>query len=307
MAVPVNVYITDTATVPAAVAGAVVGVYDPATYAFIATGTSDANGLAALMLPGAPTGQVYELRFYKIGYVFTNPQMISVYEPEDVNNPNGFTALTTASGEFGVPLDPRLCRVVGRFLNYQNRPSQNILVRLQANIDLAKKIPKIVDGNLISPSAMDFHTDSNGYVIADLFRTGEYFVEFAGEDDETWSFKVPDRATAILSDLIHPRPVAVVYTDGNTVTVALNTNVTIPLTVSWSDYIDHADKISTYMSFMNSDPTIIDVTFNGSTELTVRGLQAGTASITVELADVFPTTVPPTTITAPTLIVTVTS
>jgi hypothetical protein len=207
MAVPVNIYVEEDSLLHPPVPDVSVAAFDPLTMTQVAVGVTDADGRASFLLPGG----TYEVRFFKAGFSFSNPKSLAVTEPAVPESPNGFSVSALPFGVFGVPIDPRLCRCVGRFVNYQNQPVPNSMVRITMNEDLTQKGPKVVDGNMVSPSSMEVRTDQNGFVAVDLLRTGQYWLVFAGEEEEPWSFTVPDRPNANLIELIHPQPVSLSY------------------------------------------------------------------------------------------------
>lgn len=310
MSVPVNVYIVDSSSQANPVVGATLCIFDPATLAEITMGVSDSNGKVSLLLPGMQDGQTYEARFFKMGYVFPNPMRLVVFEPAVPETPNGFSAVGTQFGVFGLPIDPRLCRCVGRFLDYTNQPVVNGIVRISSDADLKKKTPMVVDGNLIASGGMELHTDNNGFISVDLLRSGEYFITLTGETEETWNFKVPDTQTANLIDLIHPYPVSLTWgIEGTQVVVAVGQQIFIPLSVTFSDFIARSSELQDMLQFMNSDETTIDLVYMSlQGQLAVTGKALGQATISVEmLPDLFPRRVPDYSINAPVLAVTVVS
>lgn len=300
MAVPVNVFVTSDAAIPAPLPGVSVMVLTAGTVVAGAALT-DADGMAAFSLPGGD----YEVRFFKLGVVFQNPFSISVLEP--ATSPNGFEATGTVIDAFGVPSDQRLCRCVGRFVNYANQPQNDVLIRVVVDEDLSTKMPKLVDNNMVAPSSMEFHTDRHGYAVLDLIRGGEFYMSVAGEEDQLWAFKVPDRPSASLLDLIHARPVSVAYGD-LAPTVAVGSAIDVSAVVSWTDFRDRPGDVNAYLRFMISDPTLAEVAYNSSQSvLNIRGLMPGSFTITAEpVKDTFPHVVPDTTISAPVVNVTIT-
>lgn len=309
MAVPVNIYAVDSTPQASAVSGVAVGIYDPATLVQVAYGLTDSNGMAPFFLPGSLDGQSYEARFFKIGFLFTNPQLISIYEPEALTTPNGFQTVASQVGVFGAPLDPRVCRCAGRFLNYQNQPVVNALVRVAQDADLLKKTPKIVDSNAIAPSVLETNTDQNGFVVLDLLRMGEFFITFAGEDDALWNFKVPDRPTANLIDLIHPYPISLTWgLVGTSFTISVTQLTLIPVSVLFSDYVTRTNELQKIIQFMNSDASVIDLVFlSRESKIGITGRAPGSATVSVQVVpDLFPRRIPDYSIQASVLSVTVT-
>lgn len=322
MAVVVNVYLQDDSVSHNPIVGAVVTIVDPTTFALDAQATTDVNGLAAFTLPGAafPTGQVYQVRAFKLGVFFNNPFSIKVFEPAQAPpNANGFTLQGTLVGTLQPATDPRVCRCTGRFLDFQNQPVSNAVVRIIARADIESPFPKVVDGNMISPQVLETHTDADGYVVVDLLRTGVYQVSFAGNDDVIWEILVPDRSSVNLIDLIHPQPVSLTWdptqAPGNAATISIaGTQATayqIPYTVLFSDY-ESVTKGSDgdllrFLTFSNSDGSKAMVAASDGI-IFVSGLALGTCTVTVGVQpNLTPYRVPPYSISAPPLVLTVVS
>lgn len=300
MAVPVNVYVFDETVTKVPLAGVTVAVFNPSTMAQVAAGVTDVDGMAALLL----TGGTYEARFFKQGFIFSNPLSMLVLEP--ATQPNGFEVGAHAVGVFGVPIDPALCRCVGRFVNLKNQPMPNAMVRISAEMEIYSKSPKVAYGNMVGSSAMEFRTDSNGFVVIDLLRTGKFWLTFAGEEDISWNFVVPDRASVNLIDLIHPQLMSMAYEAvGNAVSLAVGGVVEVPITVEFSDYQDHSDSLNNLVTITNNDPAIADITLSGP-KLVITGVSVGSTTVTAEaIAGLFPTRLPNSSFEMPTLSVTV--
>lgn len=311
MAVAVNIYIKDSAVIPQAIASVVVNVYDPSTMSLIASASSDVNGRAAFLLDGTPDpGTTYEVRFFKMGVLFPNPRLIAVKNPLPPLETNNFDVTGTLQ-TIPVATDPRLCRCTGQFVNYKNQPVADILIRVAALAESGFQTPKVVDGNMVSPSAMEFRTDSNGRVSFDLLRTGEYYVMFAGEDDTVWNICVPDRSSANLIELIHPQPVLLEWnqTDapGNAISVHIEETKNVRFSITFSDYVTRTDGLDKWVELTNSDGAVMELDFY-TTEATaiVKGLSVGTAQVTVSVKpELLPPRLPDYSITAPALNVTV--
>jgi hypothetical protein len=299
----VNVVVREDSPAQLPLAGVTVTVVVPTLYVVSGQATTDEDGIASFTLPATS----FELRFFKMGVVFKNPVLIAPVEDGLVNE---FDYFGTIVSSFGVPADPRLCRCVGRFLDYANQPVRNAMVRLATSMDLKEKQPKVVDGNFIMPASMEFRTDDDGYLKVDLLRGGGYWVAFAGEDDELWNFLVPDRPTANLTDLIHPYPVSLTWQleDGVDLTVAKNASLQVPFSVAFSDYQTRSDELQELLQFLNSDDAIIDLAYQASGSVVITGRSPGTATVTPGLKpDLFPKRVPDYSLAAPILQVTVTT
>lgn len=294
MAVAVNVFVKDTEAAPSAIQGVVVSVFDSITLAQIASATTDVNGRAAFLL-GAGT---YEVRLLKIGVLFNNPVAIAVVDPVVPPNTNDFDTTGTLL-TLPVSVDPRKCRCTGRFFGIDGGPQVNSLVRIYSKGDYGDQVPKIVDGNLISGEAFNLHTDSNGYVTVDLYRTGQYWLVFAGEDETAWTLTVPDRSSANLVELVFPVAVLIEWdpTDapGNAVSLAVGESKEVHFTVRFSNYIDYSESVTKKVTFDNSEPNLVDATVSSETAImVVLGKAAGVSTIQASVnLDEIPNRVPP--------------
>lgn len=327
MSVAVNIVVKDNQPSPAPIAGVAVGVYDPTAFAFVAYGVTDSGGQAAFLLPGAASpGRTYEVRFYKMGIVFPNPSQIQVLEtslgsgsglsgaigPANANQQTNIFTATGVPSVLPVATDPRCCRCTGVFLDFSNRPVRGMLVRFYPNPEPGFEVPKVVDGNLVAAESFEIYTDANGRVSLDLIRGGQYNVMFAGEEDNPWNIKIPDRSSMNLIDLIHPAPVSLTWdpgmAPGNAVHLAIGQSVKVPFTVLFSDFETNValDKWLN-ITFPDAAPfsAQFEITKNGVT-LNLTGRSAGTAAVTVGLqSDLFPKRVPDYSLIAPVLNVTV--
>lgn len=283
---PVNVYVNDDSADPIAVVGASVVLLDPVSYATVASATTDQDGVAAFLVPPG----TYELRAFKLGVVFQNPWTVEV--PDLV--PSAFDISGTVLGQFGLPNDSRLCRCVGRFVGHQNEPISGALVRIVSEVDLLMKSPKVVDGNMVTPTSLEVHTDKSGYVAVDLVRGAKLWFAFSGEEDQLWNFQVPDRPTANLIDLVHPAPVSVIFTP-SVLDMKVGEALLVDVTTLFTDFQAHADKFLNVFELTNSDSLVAMVAYQSETKkLAVTAVAAGTTSVTVALiGDLYPTRIPP--------------
>lgn len=308
MAVSADIFVNDDSVLSDPIDGVIVGVFDSTTYAPIAQGTTDVTGKATFLLPGAVSpGLDYEVRLFKLGVLFDNPFLVSVIEPVVTTNKFDVTgtllSLTPA-------VDPRLCRCTGRFMNFSNSPMANIAIRIMPISEAGFQNPKVVDGNMVAADGMLFHTDEDGMISIDLLRNAQFFIMFAGEDEENRCITIPDRTSVNLIDLIHPVPVSASWdsTDapGNAVSIQVGETKEVKFSLLFTDYQTRSSGISEYVLLDNSDDTkAAAVSRDGS--IVLDGLVAGTTNITItEKPGVLPVTIPAYTVTAPTLVVTVT-
>ena len=309
MAVSVQVTVTDNSNTPAPIVGAVVGIFDSMDSTEQAMGTTDIDGNAVFLLPGTTgSGISYEVRVFKLGVRFANPFGIQVQEP--VVTSNNFS-LTGTLLVLPAATDPTICRCTGRFVDYGNRPLCGVMVRVFNKGDVGEQDPKIVNSNLVSPSAMEFHTDADGNVSLDLFQTGEYYINFAGEEDWNWNILVPARASANLIDLMFPQPLVLTWDQtvapGNAVTVTIGEELQVPLSILFSDY-QNVTTLGRWIQIpVSSNPSIAMVAWlDEPAKVVITGIASGTTNITAELQKfLFPLRVPPYSLTVPPLVVTV--
>jgi len=308
MSVAVDIFVKDDSVSPAPIAGVVVGVLDAVTLVPVAMATTDGAGRAAFLLPGAVTpGLAYEVRLFKLGVRFANPVAIQVVEPVVTTNKFDMSGTLLA---LSAATDPRLCRCSGRFMSFSNTPIVGATLRFMAMAESGFQTPKIVDGNIISAESLATQTDADGFAVVDLLRTGRYYVTFSGEDDTTWNILVPDRASVNLIELIHPQPVLLKWDATaaplNAVSVQVGATVLVPYTVVFSDFEELSTGLTQWIKFINSDDTKAAVGFS-SGMLSVTGVAPGVVNVTTEmLPNLNPPRVPDYSITAPTLVVTVT-
>ena len=312
MTVAVDIFLMDDSTSPAPIAGAVVAVLNPSTFAEVAQATTDSLGRAAFFLPGTTTpGTLYEVRFFKLGVRFANPAAIRVLEPVVAPASNLFNYTGTLVGTLPDAMDPRVCRCTGRFLNYQNQPLAYMTLRVFADQDgSGVATPTIVDGNLIAAQSMTFTTDSDGYLSIDLLRGGEYKLMFPGEEETLHTIYVPDRTSANLVELIYPYPVTLTWDQlvapGNAITVGVGVTVTVTFTVLFSNYMTISKGMGQWLTFTNGDNTVMEVVMSEQGLATISGKSPGTAQLTgANQPNLLPSRVPYYNTLIPTLNVTV--
>ncbi len=281
MAVPVNIVISDTELVPQPIAGVVVQALDPNTSALIAQSISDVTGTAAFLLPG----QNYEVRFFKLGAIFKNPLAISVLEPLPTGKTNNFVVSGVLVGTLSPAIDPRLCRVQGRLMNFSNQPVRHATVRIMAKGETGGEQPKYVDENLISSSEMTFKTDRDGFISIDLLRTGNFEIVFSGEDDMEWPIYIPDQPYALWGDLINPYPVSIAWDQtvapGNIVSLSVGQSLVVPFTALFSNTVVPLYGMSKWVDFFSSDTTNMILGLQqADMGVLLSAVGVGTASIT---------------------------
>jgi hypothetical protein len=286
----VEIFVRDDSPLTGSIQGATVELVDPTTFAHVATGVTGANGRSAFAVPGdyAP-GKQYEVRIFKSGVIFPNPTSISVLDPVIPPVTNKFDVSGTILNSWGVPSDPKMCRCSGRFVNFSNVPLSRVLVIIYAQSDPLYKVPKTVNHGMIASQAMEFYTDKNGYIVVDLVRGSQYRVTFAGEDDMTWTIKVPDRPICDFIDLIHPQPVSLawdpVVAPNNSVTLDVGDVMDVPCSITFSDYEVLNNCLTTVAKFTVGDGAIVEATVVEGMGVRLEGKAVGTTSVVVDETD----------------------
>jgi hypothetical protein len=302
VAFPVDIYVTTDDTLPVPVPGATVGLYDPTTYAEIGVSTTDIHGRASFLTIAEGN---YEVRSFLLGFRFLNPTLIQVTDP----GPNVFTQLCTSLA-LSAAADPAMCRCTGRFMGLDNQPLAGVSVRVEALVDTGAQTPKIVNGNVLSAEIALARTNSDGEVVFDLPRNGQFHVTYAGDEDNILDIKVPDRPSASLTELMFPVPVLLLWNQddapSNNVSVAAGAKVTVRWTMVYSDFEVLSTGIG-WLQFenMNPDTAIIRA---GDGQVEISGMAAGSTVLsgsTVQPEDVIQRQPPPV-IQIPSLSITVT-
>jgi hypothetical protein len=307
--VPVDIFVSTDEALPVPISGASVGVYDANTWSLIELVVTDVNGRAGFQLDGSLSGTQYEVRITKLGAIFGAPKAIVVLDPAVPTNK--FDVSGTPS-TLPIATDPRLCRCTARLVDFSNRPSVNALVRISSLPEPGTQVPKLVDGNLVNTDSIELHTDKSGKISVDLMRGGEYLLVYSGEDDATWEFVVPDRASANLIDLVFIYPVSATWdalvAPSNSVTVQVGQQLVVPFSLLFSDFQISTDQVQTWLTLMNSSELVLDLKLlsGNPTAAVLTGLTPGTANVTMTTNPVLPKRVPAPAIQAPTLTVTVT-
>lgn len=306
--VPVDIFVSTNDALPVPIVGASVGIYNASTWQIIDLVVTDSNGRAGFQLDGSLEGTSYEVRISKLGAIFGGPKVITVLDPPTPTNKFDVSGIQSS---LPIATDPRLCRCTARLVDFSNRPSVNALVRISSLPEAGTQAPKLVDGNLVNTDSIELHTDKSGKVTVDLLRGGSYLIVFSGEDDTTWNFVVPDRASANLIDLVYPYPVSATWDDsiapGNAVTIQVGQTLVVPFTLLFSDLQVATEQVQTWLTLMNSSETVVDLKlYSGSpTAAVLTGLQAGAADVTMNTNPLTVKRVPAPQVQAPTLTVTV--
>jgi hypothetical protein len=311
MTIPVDIIITDDAVSPSPIEGVMAIVVAKDSSVVLATGMSNSSGAVSFALPGSAEGIDYEVRFFKLGVIFNGPCLIDVIDPVPDGQTNRFVVQGTLL-TIPIATDPRVCRCTGRFMSMSNRPLGGVVVRFKAVSEIGHERPKIVDNNLIANQTLHVATNNEGFASVDLIRGGIYYVTFAGNDDDVWNLTVPDRASANLIDLIFPYPVVLNWDQeaapANAISFEVGEQVEVPFTMLFSDFQERAKDLTKYVTFVNSDNEVAKLSISDVRMVaTLEGLKPGVSEIVVETKEgLLPSRVPPYSVQAHTLLVTVT-
>jgi hypothetical protein len=294
----VNIVVKSDDILPLPIAGAVVSLVEVSPVALAARLVTGSGGVAGFDVPDG----IYEVRVYKKGVVFSSSRV-------EVAGDGAYDVFGTLQ-VLPSATDPRVCRCSGQFVTNSNQPLQGITILLSSAAEAGLEVPKIVDGAMVSAGPTYLKTNASGFVTVDLFRGGEYYLTFAGNDDVVWNFKVPDRSSANLIDLVHPQPVSVEWDStvapGNALDLAVGETVEVPFSLIFSDFQTISTGVSKWLNMLNSDSAVLDVSLSGS-KLFVTALASGSAQVTaVAKTNLYPSRVPDYTIQAPPLVVVVT-
>jgi hypothetical protein len=274
MALPVDIYVTTDDALPVPVPGAVVGLYDPTTFAEIGVSVADVHGRVSFL---AIAEGNYEVRSFLLGYRFRNPTLIAVTDP----GPNIFTQLCTSLA-LSAAVDPLMCRCTGRFMNLGNQPISGLSVRVLAKAEKDTQTPKIVNGNVVSAEIALGLTNADGEVVFDLPRFGEFYVTYSGDEDNVFYIHVPDRPSANLTDLMFPVPVLLVWNQddapSNNVSLPAGTKKTVHWKLTYSDFEELSEGLG-WMQFTDMNPDVVIIRA-GEGVMELSGLSPGSTVLT---------------------------
>lgn len=274
MASPVDIFVKDDSVSPAPTPDVSVSVHNDTTKVMVAWGVTDADGRAAFLLPPG----IYEVRLFKLGVVFPRPSRLQVTDSQDVTQ-NAFDLVGTLLS-LPISTDPRTCRCTGRFVDSSNNPIPNVTVRISPKAEQGSQAPEVVDGDqVLGGYSKTLKTDQSGRVTVDLMRGGEYYVVWSGEDDDSWNFKVPDRASANLIELIHPTPRSASW-ESPTLSVAVGVTQRVILDVLFSDYQTRTAGLLKWLQLLNSNSDVCDVALEDGA-VAVTGRAVGSSQVQV--------------------------
>lgn len=264
---------------------------------FVTELDTSALGEAVVVLPGAVSpGLGYILRITPAAgsVVQGGPtQTISVIDPLSGSETNIFDFILEALPTIPVSDDPDMCKVSGYFSN----PSLQALRDLTMIFHPSESYPEtFVSGapfggdpaairDRVIASERRVVTNRNGYVEFDLPRKGVFDVYFQGLDAPNLSLLspvfVPDTDGIRILELIYPYVTKVTY-DSAAVPVAAGESATLDFVTETSNLQPLTlEGVNSLLEFTVDDGAVASVTVTGAGELTVTGIAAGTATISV--------------------------
>ena len=235
-----------------------VRVYAAVGGALIAEGFSNVDGILDLIL--ANGDYLVRAKYDAEAYSIVSPQALTV--TGDVN-----VVLTITILDKPVATHPRLCRVYGYLKTPHGLPHPHALT-------LAFRDPYIYADELFIGFTGELDPDDDGYVEVDLVRGRSYTAIYGVFGDEDVLIYIPDRSSALLSDVLYPY-VSAVAPDTKAMLVGDTLSFAdMTFTLSNGEEGDHDD-----LTFESDDVSVVDVV--GST-LEAIGAGAATVSVTYE-------------------------
>lgn len=269
---PVDFYVTDSSPLANPVEGAVVKIYDSTGVTFYSQATTDALGHAGFLLE---TTVAYSARFYKSHVSFRQPQLFAVLAAPSTN------AFNIKADVLVPPIatDPRLCRASGFFRELTGGPRRYLDIHF-----IARFSPVVLDGAAIFTERVTIRTDENGFATIDLIRGALYDAYVESMEDEPRYVAVPDAASANLPDLLLPVVASISLSPAGPYNLAVGQELVVTPTVVTSDGRP-LDGTAPYDVIWASTDDSIAAVFSSDTTLTLRGIAAGTASLTAKRQD----------------------
>ena len=304
-----------------ALTGVLVRVFDLAGTSFIAQNTTalvGSDAIAEFTLDGDDPPVGYTIRMSKTGVGFdvslgeqySTPQFIEVWSPA-ANSPTGTNDFDVKGETFTAPVatDSRLCRASGFFKDATGRALAWLDITLINDFK-----PAIVDGYGVLGSKIQLRTDTDGYVVVDLYRGGEYRAMIqsiqAAEVDVTGAIVfdrelvVPDQASVSLVDLFFPVVEEITWTP-DTIALAVGDELALVPAVVGSDFRALEGTAHEDVLYEIADTDVATVAVQEDT-LVITALATGTTELTATRRDQTIVFIPAAEITGSPLAITVT-
>lgn len=269
MASPVDIYIKDTTPYHLPIAGVGVYVYDSVTKLFMTSGTTDSAGRVSFVLPEV----TYEVRFFKNLVSFTNPLTVVVSAV--------LANVFDVPGELlptQVATDVAACVVSGAVLNAAGAPAAGVVITLQI-----KKYPLLVNDRAVLRAPIIVRTDARGEVAFTLLRGARYDAQVQGVL-ETRYIDVPNLASCSLGHLLFPVVARVDFVEDGPYALSVGAEQLLTPVVTTSSGVVLEGHGQGDVQWTSSNPNVLSVTTT-LTQVLIRGVSAGTASIHADRAD----------------------
>lgn len=243
--------------------GALVRVYD-STDSEVGQGYTNSVGELGLLL--ADGDYLVRYRYDGQPYRVTSPQAFSVSGVDIIVN------LELTILDKPTATHPRMCRLYG---NFKHPGGSHELTPVR----LVSPVAHVYEDDVFLGAAVDLLPDKNGYVEQDVLRGRQYLLVYGRFSDRDEYVSIPDRASARISDVLYPYPVAIAPT--SLALVVGDTYVVRDLTLTMTDGTEGSAAQPT-MSFDSSDQAVVT-----ADNRTIHAVATGTATVSVTFEDDF--------------------
>lgn len=276
MPTPVKIRLLTDDPTPTRIQGVVVDFYDTGAV-FQTSGTTDTNGEVQVSLPDG----TYDLRFFKTGVSILPSQPQRIVVDSLLSNIFEVTGHVRTMPE---SIDPTKCTVSGIIKGTGGNKAVHRLI-----FELVKELT-VQGGQVVAPySRVEYTSDENGYFEFELLRNTKYTAYYVFPQDlfsrQPGQLDVitPNGSAVDLADFLYPLPVNMVFSASTLSLVAggpIDTSVSATLTFSDGSVRTTYGTPWAGISVTIDDNTIVTVSLTDDGKLSLKPLQAGTATIT---------------------------
>lgn len=249
--------------------GVVVRIYNEAGTEIASQQVTDSLGHAGFMLPA---GVTYQVRLAKFGASLPNPGYIEVEDAPALNSFDLFGEILDRP----IADDARFCRCSGYFGTAWNEPARGLIIHF-----IPRFRPFVLEGRGLFTERARKVSDANGYVEIDLVRSGQYEITIAGMEDITRIIHIPDLAGCNLPDVLLEVIDTVILSPLGPFALAVGEDLVLTPQVFTSSgrLLDGAALDD--VTWGTDNPRVAAVVGATPTTITLRGLSAGSANLTV--------------------------
>jgi len=228
--------------------------------------TTNADGMACFLLPASAS---YQVRFYKFGVRFENPQIVDVHPCSNHwMAPRNHYKVVGKIPEKIEATDARLCCASGYFRNVDGSPRSNLALTFTAQFN-----PFVLEGAGVTEESVTVRTNADGFVSVNLIRHAKYDVRSVA-----WSsfrqVTVPDSASTNLPEMLFPRVHRVVCKDPGPIRASVKEEKKVSLQVFLSDGRQLL-SIARDIAWATEDDRIACVVEKHTDHIVVRGMSRG--------------------------------